>query len=166
MRHSTARAPAGSPNAGCTFGQAVVDIFQRWAQIQWPVVGMSIFCIALLLAVKAAPAALRLPPRFSLLASLSPLVLVLVPVLLPTARMLGIDLVHFGLVVTVNMMIGMLTPPYGVLHFVMSAVTGIPVSEIIREVWFFCGVLLFALALLMFIPEITLWLPKYLGLMK
>ncbi len=94
------------------------------------------------------------------------MLLVLVPVLLPTARALGIDLVHFGLVVTVNMMIGMLTPPYGVLHFVMSAVTGIPVGEIIREVWFFCGVLLFALLLLMFIPEITLWLPKYLGLMK
>lgn len=94
------------------------------------------------------------------------MLLVLVPVLLPTARALGIDLVHFGLVVTVNMMIGMLTPPYGVLHFVMSAVTGIPVSEIIREIWFFCGVLLFALALLMFIPEITLSLPKYLGLMK
>jgi MFS superfamily sulfate permease-like transporter len=67
-------------NAGCTFGQAVVDVFQRWGQIQWPVVGMSIFCVALLLAVKAAPAALRLPPRFALLASLSPLVLVLVTV--------------------------------------------------------------------------------------
>jgi tripartite ATP-independent transporter DctM subunit len=94
------------------------------------------------------------------------MLLVLVPVLLPTARALGIDLVHFGLVVTVNMMIGMLTPPYGVLHFVMSAVTAIPVREIIAEIWFFCGVLLAALLVLCFVPEITLWLPRHLGLMR
>ena len=94
------------------------------------------------------------------------MLLVLVPVLLPTARALGIDLVHFGVLVTVNMMIGMLTPPYGVLHFVTSAVTGIPVRDIIREVWFFCGVLLVALLALCFVPEITLWLPRHLGLMK
>ncbi|MBL8698586.1 MAG: TRAP transporter large permease [Alphaproteobacteria bacterium] len=94
------------------------------------------------------------------------MLLVLVPVLLPTARALGIDLVHFGLVVTVNMMVGMLTPPYGVLHFVMAGVTGIPVRDIIREIWFFCWVLLAALLALVFIPEITLWLPRHLGLMK
>jgi C4-dicarboxylate transporter DctM subunit len=94
------------------------------------------------------------------------MLLVLVPVLLPTARLLGIDLVHFGLVVTVNMMIGMMTPPYGILLFVVSGVTGIPVREVIREAWFFCAVLLTCLALLVAFPEITLYLPREMGLIK
>jgi len=94
------------------------------------------------------------------------MLLVLVPVLLPTARMLGIDLVYFGLIVTVNMMIGMMTPPYGILLFVVSGVTGIPVREVIREAWFFCGLLIFCLAILVTFPEITLYLPREMGLIK
>ena len=94
------------------------------------------------------------------------MLLVLVPVLLPTARLLGIDLVYFGLIVIVNMMIGMMTPPYGILLFVVSGVTGIPVREVIREAWFFCGVLIACLAILIVFPEITLYLPRQMGLIK
>ena len=94
------------------------------------------------------------------------MLLVLVPVLLPTARLLGIDLVYFGLVVTLNMMIGMMTPPYGILLFVVSGVTGIPVREVIREAWFFCGVLIACLVVLVALPEITLFLPRHMGLIK
>ncbi|MBA3518713.1 MAG: TRAP transporter large permease [Rhizobiales bacterium] len=93
------------------------------------------------------------------------MLLVLVPVLLPTARLLGVDLVHFGLVVTLNMMIGMMTPPYGILLFVVSGVTGIPLREIIRESWFFCGILIGCLILLAAVPEITLYLPRAMGLL-
>ena len=91
------------------------------------------------------------------------MLLVLVPVLLPTARTLGIDLVHFGVIVIVNMMVGMLTPPYGVLLFVVNAVTGIPLKAIIDEIWFFCGLLVIALFLMVFIPDIVLWLPRALA---
>lgn len=94
------------------------------------------------------------------------MLLVLVPMLLPTARLLGVDLVHFGLVVTVNMMIGMMTPPYGVLLFVVSGVTGIPVREVIREAWFFCGILIACLLLLVTFPEISLYLPRQMGLIR
>jgi tripartite ATP-independent transporter DctM subunit len=94
------------------------------------------------------------------------MLLVLVPMLLPTARLLGVDLVHFGLVVTVNMMIGMMTPPYGVLLFVVSGVTGIPVREVIREAWFFCAVLIACLIVLVAFPEISLVLPRSMGLVK
>lgn len=94
------------------------------------------------------------------------MLLVLVPMLLPTARLLGIDLVHFGLVVTVNMMIGMMTPPYGVLLFVVSGVTGIPVREIIREAWYFCAILIACLVVLVAFPEISLYLPRSMGLVK
>ncbi len=93
------------------------------------------------------------------------MLLVLVPVLLPTARLLGVDLVHFGLVVIVNMMVGMMTPPYGMLLFVVSGVTGIPLREIIRESWFFCGILIACLAVLAAFPELTLYLPRVMGLL-
>jgi len=94
------------------------------------------------------------------------MLLVLVPMLLPTARILGVDLVHFGLVVTVNMMIGMMTPPYGVLLFVVSGVTGIPVREVIREAWYFCAILIACLVLLVIFPEISLYLPREMGLIR
>ena len=61
------------------------------------------------------------------------ILLVIVPILLPAAKSLGIDMVHFGLVVTVNLMIGLLTPPYGLLLFVTANITGEPIYRIVRE---------------------------------
>jgi TRAP-type transport system large permease protein len=63
------------------------------------------------------------------------LILVIIPLFLPACRELGIDLVHFGVVAVVNCMIGLITPPYGILLFVINGVTGHPAGEIIREIW-------------------------------
>ena len=91
------------------------------------------------------------------------IILVIIPLFIPTCRELDIDLVHFGVVAVVNCMIGLITPPYGVLLFVINAVTRIPLSEIIREIWPFLGVLLLALLVLILVPGITLWLPRQFG---
>ena len=91
------------------------------------------------------------------------IILVIIPLFIPTCKALGIDLVHFGVLMVVNSMIGLITPPYGILLFVINAVTGIPIKEIIKEIWSFFGILIIALILLIIFPEITLWLPKILG---
>ncbi|MXN63931.1 TRAP transporter large permease subunit [Stappia sp. GBMRC 2046] len=91
------------------------------------------------------------------------IILVIIPLFLPTCNELGIDLVHFGVVAVVNCMIGLITPPYGILLFVINAVTRIPLSEIIREVWPFLGVLILALLALILLPDIVLFLPRLFG---
>ena len=60
-------------------------------------------------------------------------------------------------------MIGRITPPYGILLFVINAVTGIPLKEIIREIWAFLAILLAALLAMILIPDIVLWLPRMFG---
>ena len=91
------------------------------------------------------------------------IILVIIPLFLPAAQALGIDLVHFGVVAIVNCMIGLVTPPYGILLFVVATVTRIPLGEIIREIWPFLGVLIFALLVLILFPGLTLWLPRLMG---
>lgn len=91
------------------------------------------------------------------------IILVIIPLFLPTCNELGIDLVHFGVVAVVNCMIGLITPPYGILLFVINAVTQIPLREIIGEIWAFLGVLILALACLILFPGIVLWLPRVFG---
>ena len=91
------------------------------------------------------------------------IILVIIPLFMPTCRELGIDLVHFGVVAVVNCMIGLITPPYGILLFVINAVTRIPLAEIIREIWAFLAVLVAALLVLIFVPDVTLWLPRVFG---
>lgn len=91
------------------------------------------------------------------------IILVIIPLFIPTCKTLGIDLVHFGVVAVVNCMIGLITPPYGVLLFVINAITGIPLQTIIRAVWPFIGVLVAALAAMILIPDIVLFVPKLFG---
>jgi TRAP-type C4-dicarboxylate transport system permease large subunit len=91
------------------------------------------------------------------------LLLVLVPLLLPAAKALGVDLVHFGVVIVVNMMIGLLTPPYGVLLFVLSGLSGASVKEIVRELLPFMAALVAVLFLLIFMPSLVLALPRLAG---
>jgi tripartite ATP-independent transporter DctM subunit len=91
------------------------------------------------------------------------LLLVLVPLVLPVAKALGVDLVHFGVVIVLNMMIGLLTPPYGVLLFVLSGLTGTPVMEIVRELVPFILVLVAVLFLITFVPSLVLALPRLAG---
>ncbi|MBT8455103.1 MAG: TRAP transporter large permease, partial [Alphaproteobacteria bacterium] len=91
------------------------------------------------------------------------IILVIVPLFIPTCNALGIDLVHFGVLVVVNSMIGLITPPYGILLFVINAVTGIALRDIIREVWPFLIVLIGALLVLILFPGIVLFLPRVFG---
>ncbi len=91
------------------------------------------------------------------------IILVIIPLFIPTCRELGIDLVHFGVVAVVNCMIGLITPPYGILLFVINAVTRIPLAEIIREIWAFLFVLIAALLAMILFPGIVLWLPRVFG---
>ncbi len=93
----------------------------------------------------------------------SVLLLVFVPMLLPSVRALGIDLVHFGVLVVLNMMIGLIHPPFGMLLFVTKALTGIPIGEMMREGWMFLVMLLVLLLAMTLFPQIVLWLPHAMG---
>lgn len=91
------------------------------------------------------------------------ILLIIVPVLVPTAQMLGIDLVHFGIVVVVNIMLGLVTPPYGLLLFIMTAISGAPMKEIIRDSLPFLGWMVLSLAVITLFPDLVLWLPRLAG---
>jgi len=91
------------------------------------------------------------------------IILVILPVLLPTAQALGIDMVHFGVMCVTNIMFGLVTPPFGLLLFMMTKVTGVPLRDIVREVMPFLGVMLCALALIVFVPDFVLFLPRMFG---
>jgi len=91
------------------------------------------------------------------------ILLVIVPVLLPTAAALGIDPVHFGVVCVVNIMIGLVTPPYGLLLFLMVKIGQVSLTELVREVIPFLWAMIAALALMTFVPEVVLFLPRLLG---
>jgi len=91
------------------------------------------------------------------------IILVILPVLIPTAQALGIDLVHFGLICVVNIMIGLVTPPYGLLLFMMNKIADVPLGAMVREVMPFLYVMIGALALITLVPDLVLWLPRILG---
>ena len=91
------------------------------------------------------------------------ILLVIIPVLLPTAQALGIDPVHFGVLAVVNIMIGLVTPPYGLLLFMMAKIADVPLHDIVREVMPFLAVIIAALALITLVPEIVLYLPRLMG---
>jgi C4-dicarboxylate transporter, DctM subunit len=91
------------------------------------------------------------------------ILLVIVPVFIPTAQALGIDMVHFGVVVVVNIMLGLITPPYGLLLFIMTNISGSPLKDIVRDVLPFLFAMIAALAFITFVPETVLWLPRLLG---
>jgi len=91
------------------------------------------------------------------------ILLVIVPVLIPTAQALGIDMVHFGVVVVVNIMLGLITPPYGMLLFIMTKISGSPMRHIVADVMPFLFGLIVALFVFTFVPETVLWLPRMFG---
>ena len=91
------------------------------------------------------------------------IILVIIPLFIPVCKALGIDLIHFGVLVVVNSMIGLITPPYGILLFVINAVTGISLKEMIAEIWIFIFVLLIALGIMILFPGLILWLPEMFG---
>lgn len=90
--------------------------------------------------------------------------LVFVPILIPVAKSLGIDLVHFGLVVTLNMMIGLSTPPFGMLLFITANISDTPLKKVMKEIFIPILFLLFVLGIITFIPQTVLFLPKLVGM--
>lgn len=93
----------------------------------------------------------------------STIILIILPVLLPTAVALGIDPVHFGVMAVLNIMIGLVTPPYGLLLFMMMKIANVSFSELMAEVWPYLLVMLGALVLVTFWPGMVLWLPRMAG---
>jgi tripartite ATP-independent transporter DctM subunit len=91
------------------------------------------------------------------------MLLVIVPIVIPSVRALGIDTVHFGVVIVVNMMIGLITPPYGEMLFLISGVTGIKLQAILKEIWPFLGALFAALIVMSLWPDLVLFLPRLAG---
>lgn len=93
----------------------------------------------------------------------STIILVMLPVLLPTAVALGIDPVHFGVMAVLNIMIGLVTPPYGLLLFMMVRIADVPFGALLRETWPFLLVMIGALMLVTVWPGFVLMLPRLAG---
>ena len=98
------------------------------------------------------------------LMDLAPLLLICTPILLPVVSTFGVDPVHFGMIMLLNLGIGLLTPPVGATLFVGCAVGKVTMQEVMRGIWPFYGVMFAVLMLVTYIPAISLWLPRMLGL--
>jgi tripartite ATP-independent transporter DctM subunit len=93
----------------------------------------------------------------------STILLVIVPIFIPAAKALGLDMVHFGVVVVFNIMIGLITPPYGLLLFIVSNIARTPLKDIVMEILPFAFIMLVTLAMITFIPDLVLWVPRMAG---
>ena len=94
---------------------------------------------------------------------MAPLIVITTPIFLPILAPLGIDPVHFGIIMMLNLGIGLVTPPVGSVLFVGSAIGGISVEKTVRTIWPFYGALLLALLLVSYVPAISLTLPRWFG---
>ncbi|UCF99541.1 MAG: TRAP transporter large permease [Spirochaetaceae bacterium] len=88
--------------------------------------------------------------------------LVFIPIILPLVKYFNIDLVHFGVLICLNMMIGLLTPPFGMLLFVTAGIGRVSMKDLIREVLPLIGVLLVALAIITYIPDTVMFMTRFL----
>jgi tripartite ATP-independent transporter DctM subunit len=93
------------------------------------------------------------------LMDMAPLILICTPILLPVVMKFGVDPVHFGMIMLLNLGIGLLTPPVGAVLFVGCAVGKVKIEEVMRGIWPFYGVMFAVLMLVTFIPALSLWLP-------
>jgi len=93
----------------------------------------------------------------------SVILLVVIPLLLPSVKALGIDLNYFGVIVVVNFMIGLITPPYGLVLFVLSSLTGTPLPKVFVAILPFVFMLIGLLLLMVLVPDIILLLPHFFG---
>ena len=98
------------------------------------------------------------------LMDLAPLLLICTPILLPVVTTFGVDPVHFGMIMLLNLGIGLLTPPVGATLFVGCAVGKVTMQEVMRSIWPFYAVMFVVLMLVTYIPAISLWLPHLLKL--
>jgi tripartite ATP-independent transporter DctM subunit len=93
------------------------------------------------------------------LMDMAPLILILTPILLPVITTIGVDPVHFGMIMMVNLGIGLLTPPVGGVLFVGAAVAKLPMEQVVKALMPFFGALLLVLVAVTYIPGLSLWLP-------
>jgi tripartite ATP-independent transporter DctM subunit len=91
------------------------------------------------------------------------IMIILVPILIPLLTSLEIDLVHFGIILLVNLVLGQVTPPVGVLLFVAMTIAKVSMTAILKEIWPFLIALALALGLITYVPALSLWLPNILG---
>ena len=98
------------------------------------------------------------------LMDMSPLILITTPILLPVVKMLGVDPVHFGMIMMVNLGIGLITPPVGTVLFVGSAVSKLSMGVVTRAMKPFFVALFIVLMMVTYLPQLSLWLPRTLGL--
>ncbi len=89
-----------------------------------------------------------------------PIMVIVVPTMLPLVQALGIDLVHFGVIVTLNLMIGLITPPIGIVMFTVMEITKVPIESFSRAIWPFFAALVLVLALITYVPGLVLLLPE------
>ena len=87
------------------------------------------------------------------------IMIVLTPLLLPALLKYDVDLIQFGVIFQLNIMIGLLTPPIGMLLYIITGVSNVPMNEILKNLWPFLLALILVLILITYIPAITLWLP-------
>ncbi|MGH7266616.1 MAG: TRAP transporter large permease [Candidatus Rokuibacteriota bacterium] len=93
-------------------------------------------------------------------------IIILVPVLLPLVTSVGIDPLHFGLVMCVNLVLGMATPPFGVVLFLVSNITKLSIERLVRAMWPFLLVEVAVLFLITYVPDVALWVPRLFGLAR
>lgn len=97
------------------------------------------------------------------LMDMAALILILTPILLPVVTAVGVDPVHFGMIMIVNLGIGLLTPPVGTVLFVGSAVAGLPIEKVVRALMPFFALLIIVLGIVTYVPALSLWLPRLVG---
>ena len=94
------------------------------------------------------------------LMDMAPLILICTPILLPVVQTLGVDPVHFGMIMMVNLGIGLITPPVGSVLFVGSAVAKLTIEQVTRKIWPFYVAMFIVLMIVTYVPAISLWLPR------
>ena len=95
---------------------------------------------------------------------MTPAVLIFTPIFLPVVTSLGMDPVHFGIIMVLNLCIGLCTPPVGTILFVGAGVAKISVADVIKPLLPFVVAMVVVLLLITFIPQLSLWLPSVFGL--
>jgi tripartite ATP-independent transporter DctM subunit len=94
---------------------------------------------------------------------MAPMILICTPIMLPVVKALGVDPVHFGMIMLLNLGIGLITPPVGPTLFVGCAIGKVTMEEVSRELWPFYGAMCVALLIITYVPALSLWLPRVLG---
>jgi TRAP-type C4-dicarboxylate transport system permease large subunit len=90
---------------------------------------------------------------------MAPLILIMTPILLPVVTSIGVDPVHFGMIMMVNLGMGLITPPVGGVLFVGSAVAKLPIEKVVQALYPFFGAMLLVLGMVTYLPWLSLWLP-------